>query len=61
MACLMACLLFSCGKKKADDPMGDNGRTKRTENLLYHLSDITKQGYLFGHQDATQTTVPARM
>ena len=53
MACLMACLLFSCGKKKADDPMGDNGRTKRTENLLYHLSDITKQGYLFGHQDAT--------
>lgn len=53
MACLMACLLFSCGKKKADDPMGDNGRTKRTENLLVKLSDITKQGYLFGHQDAT--------
>lgn len=53
MACLLACLFFSCGKKKADDPMGDNGRTKRTENLLTHLSDITKQGYLFGQQDAT--------
>ena len=53
MACLTACLFFSCGKKKADDPMGDNGRTKRTENLLAHLSDIPRQGYLFGQQDAT--------
>lgn len=50
---LLVCLLFSCGKKKADDPMGDNGRTQRTENLLAKLSDITTKGYLFGQQDAT--------
>lgn len=49
----MACLLWSCGKKKADDPMGDNGRTQRTENLLYHLKEISSKGYLFGQQDAT--------
>lgn len=53
IACLILSCLFSCGKKKADDPMGDNGRTKRTENLLNNLKDITTQGYLFGHQDAT--------
>lgn len=53
MACLLACLLWSCGKKKADDPMGDNGRTQRTENLLYHLKEISSKGYLFGQQDAT--------
>ena len=52
-ACLLACLLWSCGKKKADDPMGDNGRTQRTENLLYHLTEISSRGYLFGQQDAT--------
>lgn len=53
IACMILCCLFSCGKKKADDPMGDNGRTKRTENLLNNLKEITAQGYLFGHQDAT--------
>ena len=53
MACLMACLFFSCGKKKANDPLGDNGRTKRTENLLAHLSSNASRGFLFGQQDAT--------
>lgn len=53
MACLLACLFFSCGKKNANDPMGENGRTQRTENLLSHLSDLPRQGYLFGQQDAT--------
>lgn len=53
IACMLVCCLFSCGKKKADDPMGDNGHTKRTENLLSNLSDISAKGYLFGHQDAT--------
>lgn len=47
------CSLFSCGKKKADDPMGENGRTKRTENLLENLKVNAAKGYLFGHQDAT--------
>ena len=50
---MLVCCLVSCGKKKADDPMGDNGHTKRTENLLSNLSDISAKGYLFGHQDAT--------
>lgn len=40
-------------QEKADDPMGDNGRTQRTENLLYHLKEISSKGYLFGQQDAT--------
>lgn len=53
MACLTACLFFSCGKKKAHDSIGDGGRTERTENLLAHLTSITDKGYLFGHQDAT--------
>lgn len=52
-ACLLVCLLFSCGKKKADDPMGDNGRTQRTENLLNNLKEISVKGYLIGQQDAT--------
>lgn len=54
IATLLVLLTFCCcGKKKADDPMGDNGRTQRTENLLVKLSDITSNGYLFGQQDAT--------
>ncbi len=53
MACLTACLFFSCGKKKANDPLGDNGRTKRTENLLAHLASNATKGFLFGQQDAT--------
>ena len=53
MVCLIICSLFSCGKKKADDPMGENGRTKRTENLLENLKVNAAKGYLFGHQDAT--------
>ena len=53
MVCLIICSLFSCGKKKADDPMGENGRTKRTENLLENLKVNSAKGYLFGHQDAT--------
>ncbi len=53
LACLTACLFFSCGKKKAQDDLGDSGRTKRTERLLAHLSSTASRGFLFGQQDAT--------
>lgn len=46
-------ILASCGKKKADDPLADTGRTQRTENLLANLKSIAQKGYLVGHQDAT--------
>lgn len=51
--CMLVGLLFSCGKKKADDPMGENGQTQRTENLLANLIANSSKGFLFGHQDAT--------
>lgn len=53
IAFMLVGLLFSCGKKKADDPMGENGHTQRTENLLANLTNNAVKGYLFGHQDAT--------
>lgn len=53
LACLTACLFFSCGKKKAQDALGESGRTKRTERLLAHLSSTASRGFLFGQQDAT--------
>lgn len=46
-------VIMSCGKKKANDPLADTGRTQRTEKLLEKLRDISTNGYLFGHQDAT--------
>lgn len=45
--------VISCGKKKADDPLADSGRTQRTENLLENLKELPAKGYMFGHQDAT--------
>jgi len=51
----LAFLMAACGNKnKAEDPIGDSGRTLRTERLLNHLmtyGDSTV--YLFGHHDAT--------
>ena len=49
-------LTIACGnnKQKAEDPIGDSGRTLRTEQLLNHLiayGDSTV--YLFGHHDDT--------
>ena len=49
-----ALLMTACGNKKADDPIGDSGRTLRTENLLNNLIVQGDSGvYLFGHQDDT--------
>ncbi|MCR4853436.1 MAG: glycoside hydrolase family 26 protein [Prevotella sp.] len=45
-------LLAACGKKKADDPLADSGRTQRTENLLQNLKQLADSAYLFGHQDS---------
>lgn len=47
-------LVTSCKEGgKAADPMGENGRTQRTESLLENLDSLREIGYLFGHQDAT--------
>lgn len=46
-------VVLSCGKKKADDPLADTGRTQRTENLLNNLKKLSAEGYLVGHQDDT--------
>lgn len=55
MMATAALLVAACGNKnKAEDPIGDSGRTLRTERLLNHLmtyGDSTV--YLFGHHDAT--------
>ena len=48
-----AMALVSCGKKKADDPLADTGRTQRTENLLANLKEQAQRGYMFGHHDDT--------
>lgn len=50
---ILLLVIISCGKKKADDPLADTGRTQRTESLLEKLKDIPQKGFLFGHQDAT--------
>ncbi len=50
---IAAMVVFSCGKKKADDPLADTGRTQRTENLLNNLKKLSAEGYLVGHQDDT--------
>lgn len=46
--CLMALALCSC---KDNDPMGDNGRTLRTNCLLKNMKQQADKGYMFGHQD----------
>ena len=49
-----ALVLASCSgnQPKTDDPLADNGRTQRTENLLTNLKQLGDSGvYLFGHQD----------
>lgn len=51
-----ALALSSCGgsHQKADDPIGDSGRTLRTENLLANLLALGDSSvWLFGQQDAT--------
>lgn len=50
-----ALLLTACeNKHKADDPLGDSGRTLRTENLLSNLIALGDSTvYLFGHHDDT--------
>ena len=48
-----AMALVSCGKKNADDPLADTGRTQRTENLLANLKEQAQRGYMFGHHDDT--------
>lgn len=40
-------------ENKADDPIGDNGRTKRTEFLLDNMSSLSQKGYMVGQEDAT--------
>lgn len=50
---IAAMVVLSCGKKKADDPLADTGRTQRTENLLNNLKKLSAEGYLVGHQDDT--------
>lgn len=47
-------VLCACGSKRSHDPLGESGRTTRTENLLAHLKQqADTAGYLFGHVDAT--------
>jgi len=48
-------LLTACERKhQADDPLGDSGKTQRTENLLSNLTALGNSGvYLFGHHDDT--------
>ena len=51
-----ALTICSCGGNhgKADDPIGESGRTKRTENLLNNLIALSDSSvYLFGHHDDT--------
>lgn len=50
-----ALLLAACtNTQKADDPLGDSGRTLRTEHLLQHLQALGDSTvYLFGHHDDT--------
>ena len=50
----MAAAITSCNSSKTvDDPLAESGRTQRTENLLANLKNISENGYLVGHQDAT--------
>ena len=50
----MAAAIISCNSSKTvDDPLAESGRTQRTENLLANLKNISENGYLVGHQDAT--------
>lgn len=51
-----ALALASCGgnQQKADDPLAENGRTWRTENLLANIkTQADSVGYMFGHHDDT--------
>ncbi len=51
-----ALTICSCGgnRGKADDPISESGRTKRTENLLDNLIALCDSSvYLFGHHDDT--------
>lgn len=47
-------VMAACGKSHPNDPLGESGRTQRTENLLANMSSqADSAGYMFGHQDAT--------
>ena len=52
---IAALLIAACGNKnKASDPIGNSGRTERTENLLHNLIAQGDSGvYMFGHHDDT--------
>jgi mannan endo-1,4-beta-mannosidase len=46
-------LITACGRNgKADDPIGESGKTVRTENMLSNLRAQADSGvYMFGHHD----------
>jgi mannan endo-1,4-beta-mannosidase len=46
--------LCACGRSSSHDPLGDTGKTQRTEHLLANLTlQADSAGYLFGHSDAS--------
>lgn len=54
LSALLLLITSSCGRKYRNDPLGDSGRTVRTENLLANLTvQADTAGYLFGHADGT--------
>ena len=46
-------MITACGRNgKADDPIGESGKTVRTENMLANLKAQADSGvYMFGHHD----------
>lgn len=50
----MAAFMSCHHQPKADDPLADSGRTRRTENLLNNMrAQADSAGYMYGHQDDT--------
>lgn len=46
--------ITSCkDSSKAEDPIGESGKTIRTENLLANIKKLSETGYMFGHHDDT--------
>lgn len=51
---LILILVTACSESFKNDPIGDSGRTKRTENLLANLrTQADTAGFLLGHADDT--------
>ncbi len=47
-------IMVSCkDNSKADDPIGESGKTVRTEYLLSNMAKLSNDGYMFGHHDDT--------